>query len=1037
MNKLLLPLLVTAALSAPTISATPIYFNETTPVNALSGSLKGGVFYAQNSLIPAVKKQDETQPHLVSQRDTLVMFKPLTVGVYTPVTLSVLDKQGAELTTLSMNTPDELPKPYGQIEGAEIIQEPASYQKSISSNSELNHISNDSAAFANMITSNSSVLVSVADGAWAPTFTLPQGSEYDGKIVKFSSNAGYPSTVYFNSDSSASLVNNTSLIFKNKDGVWYQNNDVDFARIQYGEGYWSVSVPAKFIQPGISFKFAQNSQEGQLNHVPVGGFTQAFFTTIDVGLLTEPRDKFDFQDVEKYHRDYFHQAPFSQFTVAKYNPLHLTEVMMPDGTLYTQSSSDEGSGHTGDMRQRIVKEFIADSISNANYGVTSSEPSEKGQLFNAGQINVHTSQGLYNNGVVVHGWSGGAGRATLAESIGNEFSHEIGHNWNLGHYPGGRNGSAHRPADEINSTWGWDSEYNTFRPNFDKNQTGLATCFNDVDSSWECIEPFHGYPYYKGSMSGGTLSFPYGNVMTLYTPLALNTMLNYLETKMIFEPSSPTGFMKWDDATQQMLPWHNLIDIQNKVSLPPNEWTSQGITTALSFNDVVEISPANSYWASDIFVPAASQDNVNKVIALSHSAGWTTALYINNQRITLRNGDQYNYKSNGSTWELISELPTEIIERQPDEFGVPVVTLAGFYDPQGKIDSYIYPAMEGSFGYTYASESVDFSSSCGVTVSLENGSEKTYPIHNSNLIYGEMNKFHVNIPASDKPTDVSVACMDEVLASRHLELKEAPELTTSHGEVYGESDISYDLNVVGNTNAVWGESVSLEASMSPSLSGVRYSWEQTSGTPVSFNADSSLLSFETNLLVNQTQSLGFSVSAFDSEGNELDSKSVVVNVTEKSVLPPSMSVTGNTTIDAGQSTILTAVAENIGDTQVIYNWRKVSGHQDLQFTADQQAGEVTLNTSAMPNSDAMIVMEVDAFDTNTGTVLVTEQVTITVNEVSTGGGSNIQEWVPGTVDPENGDIFSWQGSCWEAKNNPGAWETPSSTSWFWTEVECE
>jgi predicted Zn-dependent protease len=38
------------------------------------------------------------------------------------------------------------------------------------------------------------------------------------------------------------------------------------------------------------------------------------------------------------------------------------------------------------------------------------------------------------------------------------MSHEVGHNYGLGHYNGGFDGSVHRPADEINSSWGWDSQ---------------------------------------------------------------------------------------------------------------------------------------------------------------------------------------------------------------------------------------------------------------------------------------------------------------------------------------------------------------------------------------------------------------------------------------------------------------------------------------------------------------------------------------------------------------------------------------------------
>ncbi|MCE0557959.1 hypothetical protein K1M91_13400, partial [Motilimonas sp. E26] len=45
-------------------------------------------------------------------------------------------------------------------------------------------------------------------------------------------------------------------------------------------------------------------------------------------------------------------------------------------------------------------------------------------------------------------------------------------------------------------------------------------------------------------------------------------------------------------------------------------------------------------------------------------------------------------------------------------------------------------------------------------------------------------------------------------------------------------------------------------------------------------------------------------------------------------------------------------------------------------------------------------------------------------------------WVPGKTKVNNGDVVIHNGVCYEAKNNPGTWETPSTSNWFWTEVPC-
>ena len=107
------------------------------------------------------------------------------------------------------------------------------------------------------------------------------------------------------------------------------------------------------------------------------------------------------------------------------------------------------------MRQYIGKILLSHGIDFANYGISSSNGgSEQGHPFTCALLAAHNTVGKYQNGIKVHGGSGGNGMVTLDSSTGNEFSHEIGHNYGLGHYVGGFDGTVHRPAHEINSSWG-------------------------------------------------------------------------------------------------------------------------------------------------------------------------------------------------------------------------------------------------------------------------------------------------------------------------------------------------------------------------------------------------------------------------------------------------------------------------------------------------------------------------------------------------------------------------------------------------------
>ena len=89
-------------------------------------------------------------------------------------------------------------------------------------------------------------------------------------------------------------------------------------------------------------------------------------------------------------------------------------------------------------------------------------------LFN--QRIIHHSAGLYANGRAEHGLSGGNGMATIYSSSGNELSHELGHSYGLGHYPG-QNGSLPGDAATINAThhadsgWGWNAYRDAMRTN--------------------------------------------------------------------------------------------------------------------------------------------------------------------------------------------------------------------------------------------------------------------------------------------------------------------------------------------------------------------------------------------------------------------------------------------------------------------------------------------------------------------------------------------------------------------------------------------
>ncbi|OBU42987.1 hypothetical protein AYY27_18395 [Photobacterium damselae] len=126
------------------------------------------------------------------------------------------------------------------------------------------------------------------------------------------------------------------------------------------------------------------------------------------------------------------------------------------------------------------------------------------------------------------------------------------------------------------------------------------------------------------------------------------------------------------------------------------------------------------------------------------------------------------YRSNGSIWQEIDSVETSV-KKKPEKFGVPVATLLGYYDPEEKMQSYIYPTFHGSRGYTYGDDQDYITpTSCHLDVALESGQTKQYWLPSSRLSSNFMNKFHVNIAESDNPTTVSVICHGKTLVTKEV-----------------------------------------------------------------------------------------------------------------------------------------------------------------------------------------------------------------------------------------------------------------------------
>jgi len=176
-------------------------------------------------------------------------------------------------------------------------------------------------------------------------------------------------------------------------------------------------------------------------------------------------------------------------------------------------------------------------------------------------------------------------------------------------------------------------------------------------------------------MAGGSPQWG-ANRFTFYTPYVAKKIQDFLESKAVWDPTSSTGFRKFDSTTREMEEF-------------------------------------------------ANQDNGHKV---------------------------------------------------PQLYRVPVTTLVGYYDPDAsrRLQSYIFPAMYGAYGFVYDDEAVS-GDTCSLHVETATRGTLVFEL-STNIDSQGMNKFHVNVATEWGATKAEIHCQNQLLATRILDGPQNPNL---------------------------------------------------------------------------------------------------------------------------------------------------------------------------------------------------------------------------------------------------------------------
>ncbi|MEG0446705.1 MAG: M66 family metalloprotease [Comamonas sp.] len=441
----------------------------------------------------------------------------------------------------------------------------------------------------------------------------------------------------------------------------------------YSRRAWSAVLPWDWVKPGLELRVSDaKNRSGTLtaNAIEFAAPAELVVHSIELGMLTDAPSSADdhwfLNQPAKAATDYFQTVPLAKLTAAYYERVRLNKVMVANGSIYETASAVTGGTYDGDMRENTAKATFSTGINLANFGVTSSgmQSQQQPQVFQSAVA--HHARGLYANGVQGHGLSGGNGILTLYATRGNEFSHEIGHHYGLGHYPGEQNGNRFWSGHHHDSGWGYIGYRKRMRANLHWTRA--------KDAGLEGMPVFENtYSFASDAMSGGH----YESALSLYTHYTgYSTQMKIQPSldKPVLTPGSATGYTKWNASSRSM----------------------------------------------QAFAPA---------VPTNQSTVW------------------YNSASG--------------LFLAPRLQGVPVITLLGGYDPESD-KALIYPAARSNWGNVFELPQQAVSKTearqCWLDVSFAGRANQRIAVAGKRMQTGLVNKLHVNLAQSEKPTGANLYC---------------------------------------------------------------------------------------------------------------------------------------------------------------------------------------------------------------------------------------------------------------------------------------
>lgn len=445
--------------------------------------------------------------------------------------------------------------------------------------------------------------------------------------------------------------------------------------VKYSLRAWSAEIPAEWMTPGMALEITDSrGRTGVLGKVEMTAPKELVINNIRLGMLTDPPTGSGHRFIENPAwgaTDYFQTLPVAKLTMARYETVELDRVIVGSGAIYTVDQPDpsQGSVYNGTMRENVAKAQVSTGVNLATFGITSSPMNQK-QPGATNQRVIHHAAGLYSNGRQSHGLSGGNGMGTLYDSVGNELSHELGHSYGLGHYPGTDNSKTgddrvRNASHNMDSGWGYIAHRNLMRSNLDTGTYNPDRSFNGSPFGENLVGK---YNFNVDAMSGGWDASDVSDY-THHTAYSLTRIQSNL-VDLVADTAYPSGYRDWDadrgvwvDAKVKNpgfalpapaavgVPVFTLLGGYNPANaaqavLYPAFRSNYGVTFDLPQGDPSSMAAGRSCWVKVDFADAPSQH-----ITVGAGDG-VKQLNINIAEADRPTGAQVQCRANGVTTDL-------------------------------------------------------------------------------------------------------------------------------------------------------------------------------------------------------------------------------------------------------------------------------------------------------------------------------------------------------------------------------------------------